>query len=109
MTSINCPSSTPSEPAQISRATLRIAASMSPPLHAAADTALEAEADNAFRCDPPTAQRVFDTIEGARAELRAAVADALMVRDLERALIDAADALPDPAELEERVPARAFG
>jgi hypothetical protein len=93
----------------LSRATLRIVASLSPSLHAAADTVLEAEADNAFRYDPPTAQRVFDTIEDARSELRAALAEALMVRDLERALIDAADVLPDAADLQEPVPLRAFG
>ena len=76
----------------LSRATLRALAALSPVLNTAADAALEDEADRCAQLDAP--QRTLDIVEGARQDLKRAPADALMVRALERALVNAADALP---------------
>jgi len=75
----------------LSRATLRALAALSPLLNTAADAALEDEANRCAQLDAP--QRTLDIVEGARQDLQRAPAEALRVRALERALVNAADAL----------------
>ena len=81
------------------RATLHALAMSSPALHRAADAAIEQGAERARRGRSPQAQGVIETLEEARAELRAAVAELQQVEALERALMDAADALADDREV----------
>lgn len=76
----------------LSRATLRALASLSPMLNTAADAALEEEAARASERSAP--QRTLDIVEDARQGLQHAPAEARIARALERALIDAAEALP---------------
>lgn len=76
----------------ISRATLRALAALSPALNTAAEAALEEEAERAAERDAP--QRMLDIVEDLRLRLQQAPAEAKLALALERALIDAADALP---------------
>jgi len=77
----------------LSRATLRALAALSPSLNTAAETALDDEADLARRLAAP--QRVIDVIEEARDGLGETSEQAGMFGALERALVAAADALPE--------------
>jgi hypothetical protein len=76
----------------IGRATLRALAALSPALNTAADAALEDEAERCARRAAP--QRTLDIVENARQDLQRAPGETRMVRALERALVDAANALP---------------
>ena len=76
----------------LSRATLRALAALSPMLSTAADAALEEEAARAAERSAP--QRTLDIVEDARQGLLHAPAEARIARALERALVDAAEALP---------------
>lgn len=76
----------------LSRATLRALAALSPALNTAADAALEDEAERCARRAAP--QRTMDIVADARQALQHPPAEARIVRSLERALIDAANALP---------------
>jgi hypothetical protein len=82
----------------LNRALLQALAAMSPALNAAADRALEQEIDQARRLSAP--QRVVDVIEDARELVQDTPSEADMMSGLERALIAAADALPDISDLE---------
>lgn len=79
----------------LSRATLRALAALSPTLSAAADAALEDEAEACARRAAP--QRALDVVADARHDLQRVPVEALMVRAMERALVNAADALPAAA------------
>jgi hypothetical protein len=74
----------------LNRAMLQALASMSPMLSAAADVALEEEAERRAIAD-----RTLEIIEQVRLDLQGSPADAHMARVLERALVEAADAVPD--------------
>ena len=76
----------------LSRATLRALAALSPMLSTAADAALEEEAVRAAERSAP--QRTLDIVEAVRQGLQRAPAEARIARALERALVDAAEALP---------------
>ncbi|MGZ3402282.1 MAG: hypothetical protein ACXWKN_02775 [Phenylobacterium sp.] len=76
----------------LSRATLRALAALSPALNTAADAALEEEADRCAERAAP--QRTLDIVAGARQDLQRPPAEARIVKALERALVDAANALP---------------
>jgi hypothetical protein len=76
----------------LSRAMLRALAALSPMLNTAADAALEEEAARAAECDAP--QRTLDIVEDVRQRLQHAPAEARIARALERALVNAAEALP---------------
>lgn len=82
----------------LNRALLQALAAMSPALHAAAGRALEDEIDQARRLSAP--QSVVDLIEDARERVQDVPAEVEMMSTLERALIAAADALPDITDLE---------
>jgi hypothetical protein len=75
----------------LSRATLRALAALSPMLSTAADAALEEEAARAAERSAP--QRTLDIVEDARQGLQHASAEARIARTLERALVNAAEAL----------------
>jgi len=79
----------------LSRATLRALAALSPLLNTAAEAALEEEAARAAERAAP--QRTLDIVEEARLGLQHTPAEARIARALERALVQAADALPLPA------------
>jgi len=76
----------------ISRATLHALAALSQVAQTAAEAALEEEADRIRRDRAPL--RTLDLVEETRARLQAAPAEARMARALQRALVDAAGALP---------------
>lgn len=78
----------------LSRATLQAVAAMSPVVSAAADVALEEEAVRQAIPD-----RTLEIIEQVRLDLHCSSAEARLARMLERALIDAADAVPEDADL----------
>jgi hypothetical protein len=82
----------------LSRAMLQALAALSPTLNAAAEQALEKEADVARQLAAP--QRVIDLIEDARTQLSDIPEQLEMMGALERALVAAADALPDIRDLE---------
>ncbi|MBU1377632.1 MAG: hypothetical protein KKE02_10350 [Alphaproteobacteria bacterium] len=82
----------------LNRALLQALATLSPALNAAAERALEGEIDQALRQSAP--QRVVDLIEDARELMQDTPAEVEMMSALERALIAAADALPDITDLE---------
>ena len=82
----------------LSRATLQAIATISPELNAAAEGALEQEAAMARRQAAPV--RVLDVIEDARARLQEIPEEVEMMSALERALLAAADALPDVLDFE---------
>lgn len=82
----------------LSRATLQALAAFSPTLNAAAETALEQEIDLARRLAAP--QRMVDVIEDAKARLCDIPEQIEMMSALERALVSAADSLPDVRDLE---------
>jgi HPt (histidine-containing phosphotransfer) domain-containing protein len=82
----------------LSRATLQAIASISPALSAAAEEALDHELELAARQDAP--QRVVETIQAAQARLQDIPDQVEMMSALERALLAAADALPDIKDLE---------
>ena len=82
----------------LNRATLQALAALSPTLNAAAERALEDEAELARRIDSP--QRVVDLIEDARARIGDVPEQIEMMGALERALVAAADLLPDIRDLE---------
>jgi hypothetical protein len=90
----------------LSRAALQALTALAPRLYIAADAALEDEAHRAARYHPHAARRVLEIVEDARAQLQNGLADAPMARALERALVDAADALPDTHDLFEDVERR---
>lgn len=72
----------------LNRAMLRALASLSPMVGAAADAALEEEAERADRAD-----RAIEIIDEMRERLQSAPAETRLARALERALVEAADAL----------------
>lgn len=76
----------------LSRAMLRALAALSPALNCAAEAALEEEAERAAERDAP--QRTLDIVEETRLGLQRAPAEARLAQALERALVDAAAALP---------------
>jgi hypothetical protein len=76
----------------LSRATLRALAALSPALNIAADAALEEEAERCARNAAP--QRTLDIVADARQDLQHPPTEARVIRALERALVEAADALP---------------
>jgi hypothetical protein len=76
----------------LSRATLRALAALSPLLNTAAEAALEEEAAHAT--ERAASQRTIDIVEDVRLRLQHAPAEARVARALERALVDAAEALP---------------
>jgi hypothetical protein len=76
----------------LSRATLRALSALSPMLNTAADAALEEEAARAVERAAP--QRTLDIVEDIRRRLQHAPVEARIARALERALVDAAEALP---------------
>ena len=80
----------------LSRATLRALAALSPTLGTAADAALEEEAERCVERAAP--QRTLDIVADARQDLRQPPAEARLTRELERALIEAANALPPIAQ-----------
>lgn len=82
----------------LNRALLQALSAMSPTLNAAAERALDDEIDHAVRQSAP--QRVVELIEGARGRVQDAPSEVEMTSALERALIAAADALPDISDLE---------
>jgi hypothetical protein len=71
---------------------LRALAALSPTLNIAAEAALEEEAERAAERNAP--QRTLDIVEDLRLHLQQAPAEAKLALALERALIDAAAALP---------------
>ncbi len=75
----------------LNRATLRALATLSPLLNSAADAALEEEAERAASA---ASKRVTDVVEEVRERLQQAPAEARIALALQRALHDAADALP---------------
>jgi len=75
----------------LNRATLRTLAAMSQLLTSAAEAACEEEADRA------RSPRVIEVLDCVRERLQRAPAEARMVEALERALAEAAEALPDRA------------
>ena len=81
----------------LNRAMLQALAAMSPMVGAAADIALEEEAE---RQDLPA--HTAEIIEQARRDLQCSPAEARRIRLLERALIDAAAAVADEAPLRRR-------
>jgi hypothetical protein len=76
----------------LSRATLQALAALSPVLNTAAEAALEEEAARAAERAAP--QRTLDIVEDLRQRLQHSPAEARIARALERALVDAAEALP---------------
>lgn len=82
----------------LNRALLQALSAMSPALNAAAERALADEVDAAHRQAAP--QRVIEMIEDARERVQDTPREVEMCDALERALIAAADALPDVAELD---------
>jgi hypothetical protein len=82
----------------LNRALLQALAAMSPALNAAAGRALESEIDQARRLSAP--QSVVDLIEDVRELVQDTPSEMEMTSALERALIAAADALPDIIDLE---------
>lgn len=82
----------------LSRATLQALAALSPTLNAAAEAALDQEIDLARRLAAP--QRTMDVIEDAKARLGDIPEQIEMMGALERALVAAADSLPDIRDLE---------
>lgn len=76
----------------LSRATLRALAALSPVINAAAEAALEEEFARAVERSAP--QRTLDIVEEVRQRLERAPAEGRIALALERALIDAAEALP---------------
>lgn len=82
----------------LNRALFQALSSMSPTLNAAAERALESEIDEALRQSAP--QRMVELIEAARERVQEVPNEAEMISALERALVAAADALPDISDLE---------
>lgn len=87
----------------LNRVLLRALAAMSPSLNAAAERALEHEIEAARRQAAP--QHLVDLIEDARDLMQDTPDDTEKLSALERALIAAADALPDVTELAVAEPA----
>lgn len=81
----------------LNRVLLRALAAMSPHLNAAAERALEHEIEAARRQSAP--QHVVELIEDARELVQDTPDEAEKMSALERALIAAADALPDITDL----------
>ena len=79
----------------LQRATLRALAAVSPLLSTAADAALEEEAVRASKRAGP--QRMLEIVEETRLRLQRAPTEARIASALQRALIDAAEALPPNA------------
>jgi hypothetical protein len=75
----------------LTRAALHALAAMSPELWRATDLALEEEAEDALRRAAP--QQVVDIVTEARLRLRGAPEEARKAMALERALVEAAEAL----------------
>lgn len=82
----------------LNRALLQALAALSPSLTTAAEQALDCELEDAARDAAP--QRTVEYIAGARDRVGAMPAEAEKMAALERALIAAADALPDISDLE---------
>jgi hypothetical protein len=74
------------------RATLQTLAALSPLLNSAADAALEEEGARAMERGAP--QRMLEIVEETRLRLQRAPTEARITSALQRALIDAAEALP---------------
>ena len=91
----------------LSRATLQALAALSPTLNVAAEQALEDEADLARQLASP--QRVVDLIKDARARISDVPEQIEMMGALERALVAAADRLPDIGDLDAAEAAAARG
>lgn len=81
----------------LSRAALHAIAGLSPAHCAAADLALEAELEVAHDF---SAVRTVEVLEGVRADLQGLAEQLDLMSILEKALVKAADALPDLSELE---------
>ena len=81
----------------VHRAMLQALASMSPMMSAAADVALEEEAER-----QAIPERTQEIIEQVRLDLHCTPAEARLARVLERALVEAADAVPDEEPLRRR-------
>lgn len=77
----------------LNRATLQAMASLMPALGAAAETAIDRELDRAQELG---AQRAVEVLLDVQAQLQGIPQQAEMVSALQRALLAAADALPDP-------------
>jgi len=82
----------------LNRAVLQTLAALSPALNAAAEQALEAELDQAHRQAAP--QRTVQAIEEVRDLIQDAPQEIEKMSALERALIAAAERLPDLPDLE---------
>lgn len=82
----------------LNRALLQALSALSPSLATAAEEALDCELEDAAREAAP--QRVVEYIAGARDRVGAMPDEAEKMAALERALIAAADALPDISDLE---------
>ena len=82
----------------LSRAALQTIASLSPMLGAAAEDALDGELDLADR--QAASPRVIEAIEDARSRLQVMPEQAELMSALERALLAAADALPELKDLD---------
>jgi hypothetical protein len=81
----------------LNRAMLHALASLSPLLNTAADVALEEEAERR-----PAGDRALEIIEQVRQGLQRSPAEARLARALERALVEAADAIPDDEPVRRR-------
>lgn len=82
----------------LNRALLHALAAFSPALGVATEDALDGELDEAERHAAP--QRTVEYLEGARGRFENLPGEAEKMRALQRALIAAADALPDIPDLE---------
>jgi hypothetical protein len=91
----------------LTRAALHALAALSPILHRAADLALEEEAERAERLAAP--RKVLEVVMEARLRLQQAPEEARLAQALERALVQAAEALNAAAGPADPVRARAVG
>ena len=82
----------------LSRATLQAIATLTPALGAAAETAVDQELERARELG---AQRSVEVLTDVQSRLQEIPEQAEMLNALERALLAAADALPDFHEIEE--------
>lgn len=80
----------------LNRVTLHALAALSPLLNSAAEAAIEEEAERAGKA---AHQRVSEVLEDVRVRLQHAPAEARIALALQRALVDAAEALPSEPEV----------
>ena len=78
------------------RATLRAFAALSPDARLSAAMALEAESERAANDHRPTAPHVERVLRDVREDLHRSFAESELTRSIERVLVDAAAALPEP-------------